>query len=443
MYNELMHYGIKGQKWGVRRFQNKDGTLTAKGKKRYSEFTTSHREVIEKQYRDKGLTKDEAKIAADKRIKIEKTVAAAAGVTVAACAAYYAKNKYVETYCDQTLKAGTTFHNLDKIANPRPGEHLYVTYRQNDENFFRGHFALGKLRQTGHVFNHTITATDDVKIPSLKTRESVFKQLYDNDPEFAEVFRKHSRTNKQGATAKQVYKAMWSKFGDKDNKAFNEQKAKYFKALQQKGYEAIVDEWDTTPGVFRSDAPLILLNNQSKSMGEMTIKELTSRDILLAQANSKHYRTKTGLLNLANLPHTNHFTESEKYLSRYAAKSSKNMERIDKVIGELDDNTVKNLVKREKGKILVDAAKYMERNKNLSVKEAFEKAKRADEIKDGVTAMAALTSASTAASVASMTITDITARNRVRKYIHKHPNTRLTYAQLLKKERQKLKKNRK
>lgn len=33
--NELYHFGIKGQKWGVRRYQNKDGTLTAKGKKRY------------------------------------------------------------------------------------------------------------------------------------------------------------------------------------------------------------------------------------------------------------------------------------------------------------------------------------------------------------------------------------------------------------------------
>jgi predicted metal-dependent phosphoesterase TrpH len=31
----LCHYGIKGQKWGVRRFQNPDGTLTTKGKKRY------------------------------------------------------------------------------------------------------------------------------------------------------------------------------------------------------------------------------------------------------------------------------------------------------------------------------------------------------------------------------------------------------------------------
>lgn len=33
--NELYHHGIKGQKWGVRRFQNKDGSLTNKGKKRY------------------------------------------------------------------------------------------------------------------------------------------------------------------------------------------------------------------------------------------------------------------------------------------------------------------------------------------------------------------------------------------------------------------------
>lgn len=33
--NELYHHGIKGQKWGVRRFQNPDGTLTAAGKIRY------------------------------------------------------------------------------------------------------------------------------------------------------------------------------------------------------------------------------------------------------------------------------------------------------------------------------------------------------------------------------------------------------------------------
>lgn len=34
---QLYHWGIKGMKWGVRRYQNKDGSLTAKGRKRYND----------------------------------------------------------------------------------------------------------------------------------------------------------------------------------------------------------------------------------------------------------------------------------------------------------------------------------------------------------------------------------------------------------------------
>ena len=33
--NSLEHHGVKGQKWGVRRYQNADGSLTPAGKKRY------------------------------------------------------------------------------------------------------------------------------------------------------------------------------------------------------------------------------------------------------------------------------------------------------------------------------------------------------------------------------------------------------------------------
>ena len=38
---ELYHHGIKGQKWGIRRYQNPDGTLTEAGKKRVDELSKS------------------------------------------------------------------------------------------------------------------------------------------------------------------------------------------------------------------------------------------------------------------------------------------------------------------------------------------------------------------------------------------------------------------
>lgn len=47
--NELYHHGIEGQKWGQRRYQNPDGTLTEEGKKRYNKLVK--RETI---YYNKG-----------------------------------------------------------------------------------------------------------------------------------------------------------------------------------------------------------------------------------------------------------------------------------------------------------------------------------------------------------------------------------------------------
>ena len=56
MSNELQHWGIKGMKWGVRRYQNADGSLTPAGKKRYRDESES----IEREL--SGATKKSASV---------------------------------------------------------------------------------------------------------------------------------------------------------------------------------------------------------------------------------------------------------------------------------------------------------------------------------------------------------------------------------------------
>ena len=43
MTNELTHYGVKGMKWGVRRYRNKDGSLTPAGKARRAKSTKTRK----------------------------------------------------------------------------------------------------------------------------------------------------------------------------------------------------------------------------------------------------------------------------------------------------------------------------------------------------------------------------------------------------------------
>lgn len=68
--DELYHHGVKGQKWGVRRYQNSDGSLTAAGKARYdakeankearqarNDWASARRNFIRKESRDNSRQK--------------------------------------------------------------------------------------------------------------------------------------------------------------------------------------------------------------------------------------------------------------------------------------------------------------------------------------------------------------------------------------------------
>lgn len=51
---ELYHHGVKGQRWGIRRYQNKDGSLTALGRKRASKLESQYEKVTGKKMGSKS-----------------------------------------------------------------------------------------------------------------------------------------------------------------------------------------------------------------------------------------------------------------------------------------------------------------------------------------------------------------------------------------------------
>ena len=89
----LIHYGIKGQKKGHRRFQNEDGSLTPEGKERYGIGDGERRQKSSAEDHESGkrqkkeLTPEER---AARKKKVKKILAIAAGVTLAAAAGYMA-----------------------------------------------------------------------------------------------------------------------------------------------------------------------------------------------------------------------------------------------------------------------------------------------------------------------------------------------------------------
>lgn len=121
----LAHHGTKGQRWGVRRFQNSDGSLTAAGKVRYS--VGNGGKSIGKKANPKSavkLKKRQAKEAAKNEKHKEKLEKKKSHMT---------NKEYVKTLSDEELKAINARDNAENLwLKNHPEKKTVGKYIAND-----------------------------------------------------------------------------------------------------------------------------------------------------------------------------------------------------------------------------------------------------------------------------------------------------------------------
>lgn len=239
MINEtyLSHHGILGMKWGIRRFQNEDGSLTSAGRRRYDydidaskkkyelykeqykkyggtrnktymnlakdeykndkirqklseeKNLSKHRSNLESYYKQQGMSDEEAAIASYKQARKEKIIAGALIVTAIAATAIVAKKHY-DKNVDQFIKEGTKFHRIQGDSDLDIERAFYAAYKNSDRMKYKGLFGSQKSGMfDDNVYDVIAQANSKIKIASPKSATDVLNTVLKNNSDSMSVFK--------------------------------------------------------------------------------------------------------------------------------------------------------------------------------------------------------------------------------------------------------------